>query len=749
MQTWPPYAKAAMARFPAAASTSASSHTMAAAFPPSSRMTFLRAASSLIFQPTTSLPVKLTQPIRSSVQSGRATSGSAWTRENARFGQPEVSTARASKSAVTGVRGDGFRITGLPAASAGASLWSARLSGKLKGVIAVTGPTGNRRTAQKAPSPRGSMSTGTTSPSNRVASSEASRIVVRPLSSSASAYRRGFPASAMIVSTNSARRASTSSRSRRRTSERRCAGRRRVSSNPAAAAAIARSISAGPAFATRPTSSPDQGDRTSIHSRVVASSPAMRRGRSLEFKAQSPKRPADLLRDPDPFADRRRKWNQVARLPLCPVVRGEERFRAGCERAAKRLEPGVLDDPVAEEGTRGPRNPLRELRPLDFGHERHPRLEVFLRVHQPLRGAVQFSNRTLHRLSQPDGEREEVFVDMEEGGRPLFGRDLEERRELAERRVAPDPGGASPPVVGPGLTERLSGDEPREALDLVVDRFGGGLAERAGEVHDHRFVAVGPDDDEMVREAGETKREKDLQTCGNRPVGREERRGAFRRHPCQVRLPGRERGEETLPARPAGADRVKIEDPASGLLVEGGREIVVEGLERPRRVLDRETHRREGFDRFCLLGVECRAREECKEIMGGARIHPDLDRVLRRRWRLVRSPGGPGDRAGRGRRSAAPQGSGRGEKEESRPSRHTRIAPTAVSTSEKSEKSACGRSAASFSAGVGPVATAIARAPSERPHATSCTESPMMTTEPAENSLPVDARARARAIGGR
>jgi len=60
-----------------------------------------------------------------------------------------------------------------------------------------------------------------------------------------------------------------------------------------------------------------------------------------------------------------------------------------------------------------------------------------------------------------------------------------------------------------------------------------------------------------------------------------------------------------------------------------------------------------------------------------------------------------------------------GDDEEERPSFHRRIASAAAPTSEKSPKSASGFSAASFSAGVGPVATAIDRAPIDRPHATS------------------------------
>ena len=39
----------------------------------------------------------------------------------------------------------GLRTIGLPAAIAGASLWAARLSGKLNGLIAAIGPIGKRR----------------------------------------------------------------------------------------------------------------------------------------------------------------------------------------------------------------------------------------------------------------------------------------------------------------------------------------------------------------------------------------------------------------------------------------------------------------------------------------------------------------------------------------------------------------------------------------------------------------------------
>jgi hypothetical protein len=43
-----------------------------------------------------------------------------------------------------GVDDAGLRMMEFPAAIAGASLWQARLSGKLNGTIPTTGPSGNR-----------------------------------------------------------------------------------------------------------------------------------------------------------------------------------------------------------------------------------------------------------------------------------------------------------------------------------------------------------------------------------------------------------------------------------------------------------------------------------------------------------------------------------------------------------------------------------------------------------------------------
>ena len=55
-------------------------------------------------------------------------------------GAPASSTISATVSIVRGSLDGGLRTIEHPAAIAGASLWAARLSGKLNGLIAATGP---------------------------------------------------------------------------------------------------------------------------------------------------------------------------------------------------------------------------------------------------------------------------------------------------------------------------------------------------------------------------------------------------------------------------------------------------------------------------------------------------------------------------------------------------------------------------------------------------------------------------------
>src|SRR5690606_28304049 len=69
-----------------------------------------------------------------------------------------------------GVFEAGLSTTGQPAAMAGPTLWATRLSGKLKGVIAPTTPTGTRKAKPRRPWPEAVASMGTISPVSRRAS---------------------------------------------------------------------------------------------------------------------------------------------------------------------------------------------------------------------------------------------------------------------------------------------------------------------------------------------------------------------------------------------------------------------------------------------------------------------------------------------------------------------------------------------------------------------------------------------------
>jgi hypothetical protein len=112
---------------------------------PNSIVTRFSPALRTICSPTALLPVKLTLLIRPSPTSGSPTSepepGRALIPPS---GNPASTKARASAIPESGAAEAGFRITGQPAATAGPSLWAARFSGKLKGVMAATVPMGNR-----------------------------------------------------------------------------------------------------------------------------------------------------------------------------------------------------------------------------------------------------------------------------------------------------------------------------------------------------------------------------------------------------------------------------------------------------------------------------------------------------------------------------------------------------------------------------------------------------------------------------
>ena len=74
---------------------------------------------------------------------------SACSTASASSGHPAFKITSPSANAVNGVCGAGFRIIGQPAAMAGATLCATRFKGKLKGVIASTGP--HRKSLHQSP----------------------------------------------------------------------------------------------------------------------------------------------------------------------------------------------------------------------------------------------------------------------------------------------------------------------------------------------------------------------------------------------------------------------------------------------------------------------------------------------------------------------------------------------------------------------------------------------------------------------
>ena len=89
----------------------------------------------------------------------------------------------------SGVAGAGLTSTGAPTASAGATLWATRFSGKLNGAMASTGPRGKRRTIAARPAAAASVSRRSSSPPSRRTSSAAHRNVAAALVASDRAQR--------------------------------------------------------------------------------------------------------------------------------------------------------------------------------------------------------------------------------------------------------------------------------------------------------------------------------------------------------------------------------------------------------------------------------------------------------------------------------------------------------------------------------------------------------------------------------
>ncbi len=143
MQTWPALSSPKVAAALAARSMSASARTIIGSLPPSSRLTGVRlsAAFAITFLPVAVEPVNITKSASST------SAAPAGPRPVATLKTPSGSPAAASISAITsevsGVTSDGFRITALPAASAGMQSPKLFVSGKFQGPITPTSPTGS------------------------------------------------------------------------------------------------------------------------------------------------------------------------------------------------------------------------------------------------------------------------------------------------------------------------------------------------------------------------------------------------------------------------------------------------------------------------------------------------------------------------------------------------------------------------------------------------------------------------------
>ena len=206
MQTWPAYAKPPTTVRRTAQSRSAVLSTMTAALPPSSSTTFFLPARSFIRQPTDGEPVKVSSLKRSSATIRSPSSRVIGRMETEPAGTPAASMISATRSIVSGSFDGGLSTTGLPVAIAGDSLWAARLSGKLNGLMAAIGPIGKRRVMPTRSLDDGMRSSGISSPVMRSASSAPSRNVSTARSTSTSASRMGLPASRAISRPSSSRR---------------------------------------------------------------------------------------------------------------------------------------------------------------------------------------------------------------------------------------------------------------------------------------------------------------------------------------------------------------------------------------------------------------------------------------------------------------------------------------------------------------------------------------------------------------
>ena len=218
---------------------------MQAALPPSSKMTRFLPARPFSDQPTVGEPVKESTLKRSSSMRRSASGREVGITLNPPAGRPASTRISATFSMINGSALGGFNTMLQPTAIAGATLWAARFSGKLNGLMPSTGPTGKRCVMPRRPLLAGARSSGIVSPIIRSASSAASRKVSAPRSISARASRIGFPASAERSAANSSRRSVIFAAVVRKIAPRSQAPSVRIAVNPVTLPAAARSTCSG------------------------------------------------------------------------------------------------------------------------------------------------------------------------------------------------------------------------------------------------------------------------------------------------------------------------------------------------------------------------------------------------------------------------------------------------------------------------------------------------------------------------
>ena len=133
-------------------SSGASSKTMLAAFPPSSRVRPLSVPATAfpISRPTAVEPVKATLSMSGWRTSAMPISPGPVTMLTTPGGSSACAQTSAKRSAVSGVELAGFRTTVLPAARAGAIFQASMRSGKFQGMIWAATPSGSARRPGKA-----------------------------------------------------------------------------------------------------------------------------------------------------------------------------------------------------------------------------------------------------------------------------------------------------------------------------------------------------------------------------------------------------------------------------------------------------------------------------------------------------------------------------------------------------------------------------------------------------------------------